>query len=329
MPAIVYESKKFRDDALEVIDAANVILAEFAEQGFDLTLRQLYYQFVARGYLKNEERSYKRLGKTINDARLAGYIDWKSIVDRTRETEIPNAWDSPAEIIKVVADQYAIDLWKKQSHYVEAWIEKDALVGVLEGVSKELNIPYLSCRGYTSQSEMWKASQRLLGKVRKGKKVLILHLGDHDPSGIDMTRDIDDRLSKFISMDYVRLIAKDRKVVAGEMHDISSLMRDAMDLFEVRRIALTMDQIEEFNPPPNPAKVTDSRYEGYVAEHGHESWELDALSPQVLAGLVREHTQGVIDQDLWEDANNRQEKEKDILTETSSRWEDVVEFLTE
>jgi hypothetical protein len=79
-------------------------------------------------------------------------------------------------------------------------IEKDALVGVIEDVCRQWDVPYFSCRGYASQSEMWGAGQRLLERIRSGRKVQVIHLGDHDPSGLDMSRDIRERLATFISL---------------------------------------------------------------------------------------------------------------------------------
>lgn len=327
MPLIRYEGKKFGPDAMDIIAQAQDIFVQYAKEGYDLTLRQLYYRFVAKAYFANKESNYKKLGKIINDARLAGYLDWKLMVDRTRKTEIPNAWDDPSKIIEESAKIYAKSLWQDQDYYIEAWIEKDALVGVLESASKEMNIPYLSCRGYTSQSEMWKASMRLLGKVREGKKVVILHLGDHDPSGIDMTRDIEDRIQKFVGMDYCRLVADDRGEDPSDMKDVRTVYGEAMDHLEIRRIALTMKQVREFDPPPNPAKVTDSRYAKYVEEYGNESWELDALPPNTLVELVRSNASELIDWKLWQAAIEKQEEEKDALDEASARWDEVVEFL--
>ena len=77
------------------------------------------------------------------------------------------------------------------------WVEKDALFGIVERICSQLDVSFFSCRGYVSQSEMWSASQRLLDKSKKHEKIVLLHLGDHDPSGKDMSRDIVDRLRIF------------------------------------------------------------------------------------------------------------------------------------
>jgi len=289
MPKIAYKTMTFRPDTLKIINQADEIINDYSSQGYDLTLRQLYYQFVARGVIPNSERSYKRLGSIINDARLAGLIDWLAIEDRTRDVKGNNHWETPVNIIEASAIQYQIDKWKGQPCRIEVWVEKDALVGVISRISREMDVPYLSCRGYVSQSEMWRASCRLRDYEQSGQDTIILHLGDHDPSGIDMTRDITDRLALFGSR------------------------------VDVRRIALTMEQVEEINPPPNPAKVTDARYETYQAEYGEESWELDALEPSYLEALIRLHVEDILDEMLWDKAVLRESDERQVLHDAAER----------
>lgn len=154
MPLVCYVEKRFNPATLDVIARANEIIAEYAEQGFALTLRQLYYQFVARALLRNKQTEYKRLGSIVNDARLAGLIDWDHIQDRTRNLLSNSHWTDPAEIIDSAARSFEVDKWTGQEWRPEVWIEKDALLGVIEGVCVELDVPFFSCRGYTSQSEM-------------------------------------------------------------------------------------------------------------------------------------------------------------------------------
>lgn len=298
MPKICYRRKKFSEDRMDKIVKANAIIDEFRAQGFELTLRQLYYQFVSRDFIANNEREYKNLGDIISDARLAGLIDWEAIVDRTRNVRSLSHWDDPAEIISSCADQYRIDKWADQKYRIEVWIEKDALVGVIEGVCNDLDLPYFSCRGYTSQSEMWAGAMRLKGHVKGDQIPLILHLGDHDPSGKDMTRDITDRLNEFVETD-----------------------------IELQRLALNMDQIEQYNPPPNPAKVTDSRANAYIAEFGNESWELDALTPNVIADLIRNAVYAVRDADKWAAQEEEEKTQRDQLVKVSDQWETIIENL--
>lgn len=299
MPKIQYVAKHFRQATLDCIHNANVIIEEYLAQGFKLTLRQLYYQFVARDLLPNTQQSYKNLGGIINDGRLAGLIDWDAIEDRTRNMVKNPHWFHPNEIIETCAKQFRLNSWEDQKHYCEVWIEKEALAGILEKVCPELDVPYFSCRGYVSQSEMWAAGKRFCNAegLRHERKTTILHLGDHDPSGIDMTRDIRERLNMFGS-----------------------------DVI-VKRIALNMDQIEEYSPPPNPAKTTDARWLGYVQEFGGDSWELDALEPQVLMDLVRNEIEKLIDYDKYNAQLNQQDEFRDQLYDIGLRYDQVVEFL--
>ena len=270
MPKICYVERKFEPGSLKLIQTANEIIEDYSAQGFDLTLRQLYYQFVSRDIIQNSQREYKRLGSVINDARLAGLIDWEAIIDRTRELRRNSHWTGPKDAVLSLEAQYQIDKWVGQEYRVEVWVEKDALVGVIGSVCDKLDVPYFSCRGYTSQSEMWEAGQRLQRHAENSDQTpVIIHLGDHDPSGIDMTRDITDRLALFM----------------GGM--------------EVNRIALNMAQVEEYSPPPNPAKITDSRAASYIAIHGDESWELDALDPRTLSALIKKTVLKYRDQDAW------------------------------
>ena len=188
---IKYIEKRFNPSSLAIIEKANEIIEDYSAQGFDLTLRQIYYQFVARDLISNEQKEYKRLGSIISDGRLAGLISWEAIVDRTRHVRSNSHWSGPREIVEGCAAQFRLDGWEGQPNRVEVWIEKDALIGVIENVCRKLDVPFFSCRGYTSQSEMWGASQRLLEHSKvNGQNNIIIHLGDHDPSGIDMTRDL-------------------------------------------------------------------------------------------------------------------------------------------
>jgi hypothetical protein len=143
---------------------------------------------------------------------------------------------------------------------------------------------------------MWVAAQRMIR--RRGQPTTVLHLGDHDPSGVDMSRDIEDRLSLFGAP--VRF----------------------------KRIALNMAQVEEHQPPPNPAKLTDSRSGPYVAEFGDESWELDALSPTVLAGLIEGEIRERLDGPAWLAAEATEQEGRDGLAKVADRYEEVVDWLS-
>lgn len=298
MPIEKFVDINFRPKTMRVIEQAVDIIADFTAQGFKLTLRQLYYQFVSRDLLPNKQSEYKRLGSIIDDARRAGLIDWSAIEDRTRNLERLSVWQSPQQILSAVAEQYREDWWLNQPIYPEVWIEKDALTGVIEGVCEEYQVPYFACRGYASQSEMYDAAKRLQRRARAGQTPTIFHLGDHDPSGLDMTRDNEDRLSTF-----------------------------ARRPIKVIRLALNMAQIDQYSPPPNPAKDTDSRFDDYAEQYGDSSWELDALDPSVINQTIREAIEDQIDWAQWDKDRAAEDKNRVGLTDTSENWSNVVRYL--
>lgn len=305
---IEYIPKNFGADRADKIHKANDIIEEYFAQGYDLTLRQLYYQFVARGYIENSQKSYNNLGNVISEARLAGLVPWNRITDRTRNVKGGGGYDSPAHLINSLRYYYRRNLWETQDTYVEVWVEKEALANVVERACGELNLPWFCCRGYVSQSEMYAASERFKG-AGAGKQTVIVHLGDHDPSGIDMTRDIEERVNMLLTGD-----ANWRETYGSPW-------------VEVNRIALNMHQVRLYNPPPNPAKTTDARFTSYEAKHGDESWELDALEPDTLTDLIKQEVDQYIDRDAWDAALERQREETSQLVAVQRNWPAVQEFL--
>lgn len=281
---IKYSDKRLSSNTLELIRTAGAIMHEYSEQGLVLTLRQLYYQFVARGKIANNLGSYNRIGNAVSEGRMAGLLPWDGIEDRTRGLRGLRTYRNPGEAVREAKEGYRIDMWAGQPMRPEVWIEKDALAGVIEGICHELRVDFFACRGYNSQSEAWRAGQRFAGYYRDGQRPIVLHLGDHDPSGLDMTRDNRERLQTFCGVPVA-----------------------------VQRLALNMDQVEQYNPPPNPAKVTDSRFETYQAEFGDESWELDALDPRTIRDLIRDAVSRVRDEDQWSKALAREADHIDTL----------------
>ena len=253
-----FEPWEPRADRQRIVNRCIAVCTRYMSDGYTLTLRQLYYQLVATAVIPNSGKSYKALGQTVSRARLAGLIDWSSIEDRSRLLRSPLQFSSVEHLMEVALRSFRLDRWKNQPYYLEVWCEKDALSGVLEPICHDEHVHFMATKGYTSQSAMYDAAKRFIKAEKHGQNSVLLYFGDLDPSGEDMVRDIRDRLEDF-----------------------------GADV-EVRKLALTIEQVNQYDPPPNPAKQTDTRAEAYIAQYGDESWELDALSPPVLVNLLED-----------------------------------------
>jgi hypothetical protein len=260
--------------SLDRLRTINNVLAGFMEDDITVTLRQLYYQLVSRNIIKNSTREYKNLGRLLNRGRLAGMVDWDAIEDRARQAVVWRSYDSIQQCVTEAAENFTLPRWRDQREYVELWCEKDALTSVLEPICSALFVPLMINRGYSSSSAMYEARNRLRrkrdGEDGDARPVTILYLGDFDPSGEDMVRDIRDRLAEF------------------EVED-----------FEVVKVALNPDQVERWKLPPNPAKMSDSRAADFVDTHGAMSYEVDAIPPKDLQKLVRQAIEDHMDLEAY------------------------------
>ncbi len=294
-----YRKHRFNSAARQTVDQANEIINDMMAQGYQLTLRQLYYQFVSKALIDNTEKQYKRLGRLITHAREAGEMDWNAIHDAGRGINAFGFTEEPDSILDSLEYSINFDQWARQDVYIEVWVEKQALEGVIKKPCNRYDVRYMACKGYLSASEAWRAGQRFQKARDAGKTPILIHLADHDPSGLNMTEDNRSR---------VRLFAEDQGV-------------------EVRRIALNMDQVDEHNPPPNPAKESDSRAKAYIAEYGSSSWELDALPPKTIDGLIDEAINDYRDVALWDKVRDMQKEAREPLAQLSSEWVSVQGFL--
>lgn len=286
-----YKDVKFTASTLELVELIDGIVADYECQGYVLTLRQLYYQLVCRNVIANRQSEYKRVGDIVGKARLAGLLDWDVIIDRTRELRKHSHWSGPAEIIRSASHWYHIDTRSDQPVYVEIWSEKDALASVLEPIVDKFDIPLFICKGYPSITSKRIAANRLA--QHEDQNPTVIYVGDHDPSGLDIPREL----------------------------------RQSFDTFgcffvAIRRIALTMLQVEEYSLPPNPAKLSDSRATRYIAEFGSRSWELDSLRPSVLSKLVEDAIDEFTD---YEKLNSQRE----IQAEHRSMLRRIVDGIEE
>jgi hypothetical protein len=285
-----YVSKSFNASTMELIDLANEVVTDFMGGGYRLTLRQLFYQLVGQAKIPNTSKSYDRLGRVMTDARNAGLVDWNAIEDRTRNIQRQASWEDAGEILDAAMQGFKLDRWIGQYFRPEVWIEKQALESIALRACQPFDVAVMVCRGYMSASEMEQAGRRMIGYRNAGQEPVIIHLGDHDPSGIDMTRDNRERLELY-SGKPIQLI----------------------------RVALEMPQIEANNLPPNPTKLSDSRADEYIGLYGESSWELDALRPQTLIDIISGAIDPLIDPDALDMIMKRERSEIAFLVDALQR----------
>jgi hypothetical protein len=343
---IKFREIKLSPDNQVYLTQVNRIIIEYQAQGMPLTLRQLYYQLVSRGIIPNRLPEYSKLSKVLKEGRMSGVVDWDAIEDRLRSAEKPPSWGGPAEIIESAINSYAKHRMEGQENYIEVWVEKDALSGVLSIVTEEYHIPICVNRGYSSASAMFDSYKRFKRALEGGQKIVILYLGDYDPSGVDMIRDVKDRplemllsRSSFIEDVYEEWIKKEHDGDwqdaqwdlegrhdteddcyimeedddENEMRQFEPMKAFIKERFEVVSIALTRAQIRQYRPPPNPAKKTDPRAKDFIEKHGHQSWEVDALRPEVLNDLLRNAILARIDFEKYQSIVDAEDADKDKL----------------
>ena len=271
-----------REEARLLVSLAGDILDEYHAQGYQMTLRQLYYQMVARNFIENKHSEYMKLCSIMTRARWAGMLPMDCLYDPGREPVVPNTWSSPQAILRASARQYVSDRWRNGSTRVELWAEKDAVASVLRPVARKWQVTYQSARGFMGLGALSLVTKRIADYGVEN--VIVLYCGDHDASGQEIPRVIQDQLSRLGTWAYI----------------------------SVDVIALTSAQVDEYNPPPQPAKRTDSRVEKYFLEHGHDDvWELDALEPSVLSNVAETAILDYLPDD-WHDlaAEDEAEREK-------------------
>jgi hypothetical protein len=338
------EVKLSKDNKFRLIKI-NEIIEEYKAGGYVLTLRQLYYQLVSRDIIPNKQAEYAKLSTLLKEGRMGGIVDWDAIEDRLRRPSTPPSWDSPQDIMESVINQYQKPRMKGQKRYVEVWVEKDALSGVLKRVTSKYHVPILVNRGYSSVSAMYDSYNRFIRAIKEGQSITIIYLGDYDPSGIDMIRDIKDRISEFLCSSKP-ILEKFKELVDSEDADDNETANEYInpyynqgldtwecldlaasdwaeqyvkDNFRVVAVALTRAQIDTYNPPPNPAKKSDPRAKDFIKKHGGQSWEVDALKPEILNKILEDSITSMIDVKLYKNVCSSEKKDVDKLKELTKQ----------
>jgi hypothetical protein len=273
------------------IEVARAIL----EQQRPMTIRQLFYQMVGLGEdtkremggFGNSQKDYRRVSRMMTKARDDKRVPWDWIVDRSRPTYEPQVWGDLAGYLNSVKHSYRKDYWTNQPVHCEIWCEKDAVIGSIEDVTSDLGVVVRVGRGFQSSTRVREIAS-LFNRIRKPK--IVFYLGDFDSSGMDIERDLRERVCRYTRP------------------------------FQVRRLAIFGEDIGKFKLPPQRIKPEDPRARSFCKEHGNQCVELDALPPSELRRRVRTAVTSVIDKSAWERALTSEEVELGSIDDFVSRW---------
>ncbi len=248
-------TKTMRDASKQRLAVAVEVLREH----HPMTVRQVYYQLVARQVIPNKVTMYQAVSILLRDARKSGVIPWEWIEDRLRRPRSVSMWSDLSDFAETVRRSYRRDVWATQPDYVEVWLEKDALSGIFEDVLSEYGVTLNVGRGFDGWDSIRNAGDRYI----EHGGVTILYFGDFDPSGEDMVRSLRERIGEYLEI-------------------ADAPFGDGIVDVEIVKCALTAADIARYNLPSDFAKKTDSRAKKFIAKHGDVSVELDALPVAVL-----------------------------------------------
>lgn len=266
-----------------------IILQVIARYG-SMTVRQVYYQLVSLGAVEKTEAEYKTVVRLLTEMRIEGSLPFDSIADNTRWMRKPRSFSSLEQALRITAETYKRATWDNQSDYLEIWLEKDALAGIVYEITEPWDIPLMVTRGYPSVSYLYGAAQAI---ESCGKPTHLYYLGDHDPSGVDISRNVEARLREFAPN--------------GEMY--------------FTRLAVTKAQIVEFDLPTRPTKKTDSRAKTFSGQ----SVEVDAIPPPELRSLVQSAIERHVNRRALRILQLAEQSEREALGFLASRpWADEL-----
>lgn len=249
-----------------------------------MTVRQVFYQAASvHRLVPKTEAGYRQVQNDLVLMRRAKKLPYHWIADATRWQRKPRTYDSPQDAVRRTAETYRKALWARASIYVEIWLEKDALAGVIVPVTDKYDVPLMVSRGYASLTFLHSAAECISAKSRPA---YIYHLGDFDPSGVNAAETIEETLRKLAPR--------------AEIH------------FE--RLAVTEAQIGLWHLPTRPTKQSDSRAKGF----GDISVELDAMEPARLRALVEDAILDHMPQAELEVLKVAEESERELLATWAS-----------
>lgn len=276
------------------IEGIKAAIYSYCELYQPLTVRQLFYALTVQQLIGKSEGEYKQtVVRLAKEMRLAGELPWHWLVDNTRWMRKPVSFGSLADCVEQSARTYRRSIWQQRDEYVEVWLEKDALAGVLFDITGHYDVPLMVTKGYPSLSFLRSAAETM---VKTGKPVTIYYFGDYDPSGMDISRNVEQRLEEFIWE-----VAREWTVGAPHLC--------------FRRVAVNNWQIDEWDLPTRPTKSGDSR----AAKFGHRSVELDAIPPNDLRELVRQQLELHVDHRALAAARESDRLERETLATMAAK----------
>lgn len=278
---------RWKETELLIQEAREILMRENP-----MTIRQLFYRLVSIQALQNNRSDYQRLSRIMTDARKDYEVDFDWIVDRSKTEYIPNVWDDASGYLKTVAKSYRKDRWRDQTYYIEIWSEKDTLYGVLEPILDKYGVVFRAHRGFSSTTKKHELAE-LFQAI--DKPIVIFYLGDFDPSGMEIPRDLIEQLEEYGAYG-----------------------------FELKIIAILRSDIKDFNLPPLRVKDKDSRAKGFKSKYGSEAVEVDALPPVALRDRVESLIWSLIDIEPWQRAEEVEKVEFESIKEIAGKFKELV-----
>ena len=263
-----------RPKTIEIIETAQAILSEYNP----MTVRQIYYQLVSKQVIDNNRGQYQAVSRALVDARKEGEIPWGWIEDRLRRPRAVGMWEDLSAFADSAIASYRRDVWSSQDGYVECWLEKDAFSGIFEDILRTYGVTLNVGRGYDGWDSIHNAAQRYMRK-----EVTVLYFGDFDPSGEDMVRSLEERLNFFWCFP------------------------------KVIKCALVLDDIKQYNLPPDFTKASDTRSAAFVEKFGDLAVELDALPADVLQARLIDEVEARMDLQSLADVKEQEDTDKKRL----------------
>ena len=277
--------RRTRDDIAAIKEAIKRILADDHPQ----SVRQLFYQLVARQVIEKTEKDYQHVViRLLTEMRLSGAVPFSWIVNSSRITHETQTFDSIADAVADTARFYRRSALRESDVYIEIWIEKEALAGIVYGAASDYDVPVIVSKGMPSLTQLHGSFQNIYRAAESGKESFLYQFGDHDPTGALIPKVIEDRIRWFCE-------------------------RNDCPMPTVERYALTQGQIEEYDLPTRPTKRDGNPH---AANFVGNSVELDALPSRVLRELVLDCIEGHISPSDVAVLREAEESERELL----QRW---------